>query len=45
MVVDELFTRECLARWIEFGSPAGRPTIVDTDDSNALSRDELTRVS
>jgi glucokinase-like ROK family protein len=28
MVVDQLFSRDHLARWIEYGSPAGRPALV-----------------
>jgi glucokinase-like ROK family protein len=31
MVVDQLFARETLGRWIPSGSPAGRPEIVDDD--------------
>ncbi len=30
MVVDQLFSRESLARWIEAGDPAGRPEVVST---------------
>jgi hypothetical protein len=29
MVVDELFSRERLGRWIGLGSPVGRPDLVD----------------
>ena len=29
MVVDQLFSIECLRRWIANGSPAGRPEIVE----------------
>jgi glucokinase-like ROK family protein len=44
MVVDQLFARECLGRWIEFGSPAGRPEIVE-DDVTPFHRDDLATVS
>ena len=27
LVVDQLFARECLARWIQHGSPSGRPEL------------------
>jgi predicted NBD/HSP70 family sugar kinase len=29
LVADQLFTRDCLARWIHLGSPAGRPDLSD----------------
>jgi glucokinase-like ROK family protein len=44
MVVDQLFARECLARWIEFGSPAGRPEIAEPEGAE-LTRDDLATVS
>jgi predicted NBD/HSP70 family sugar kinase len=44
MVMDQLFARECLARWIEFGAPAGRPEIVE-DDAAVLVREALATVS
>ena len=44
MVVDQLFARECLARWIEFGTPAGRPEIAE-GESLAFIRDQLATVS
>jgi len=44
MVVDQLFARECLARWIEFGTPAGRPEIVGGEPAS-LTRDDLATVS
>ena len=44
MVVDQLFARESLARWIEFGTPAGRPEIAEEDDVT-LERQQLATVS
>ena len=44
MVVDQLFARDCLARWIEFGTPAGRPELAE-DVAMALKRDALATVS
>ena len=44
MVMDQLFARECLARWIEFGTPAGRPEIVE-DDPAVLIPEVLATVS
>jgi glucokinase-like ROK family protein len=32
MVLDELFSRDCVERWIEPGSPAGRPEIATSRD-------------
>ena len=34
MVVDQLFARETLGRWLGFGSPAGRPDVVDGGSSD-----------
>lgn len=33
VVADELFARNCLARWIACGSPAGQPGLVGPDDA------------
>ncbi len=37
MVVDQLFARETIDRWIEFGTPAGKPEIVEDDLTVAVA--------
>jgi len=37
MVVDQLFARETIGRWIEFGTPAGKPEIAEDDLTVAVA--------